>query len=311
MSRRSLADLKKFHEEQEEKKSSRDNKKQKNDFNIYAFWQMEVGQHARVRLIEDKNQDNPLIFHLEKFNHKLSIGSKNRNIPCLAQYGEKCPICELSRAYYKQEGNDSKNGKYYYRKKSAIVRLLVLEDPLPPDKETGETYKGKVVTTYLGHQLLNKMMAQMTDKIEPMDNDPWDLDAGNDFIIEKSNDGKWDVYDLKSRFVSKISPIAEEYRSQIELVDLETLRAPNPGLEKVEKLLSAHQTGEDLDDHDVPEEPDQDSDKGSRSPKSKVVEKAAEEPEKDEKVEDAVPADVPASSGASRIMDRFKKNKAS
>jgi len=268
---------------------------------------MEVGQHAIIRLLEDANQDNPNIFFAEKLTHTLSIAGKDRTIPCLTQYGEKCPICELSRVYYKQEGKQSKNGKYYYRKKSAAVRVLVLEDPLPPDPETGETFKGKVIKTFIGNQLLKKMMAQMTDEIDPMNSNPWDLDAGNNFIIRKDKDGEYAVYDLNSKFINSTSPIPEEYRHLVEEpVDLSTYLPPNPGLDKVEKLLSAHQTGEDVaeddEDHsDTPAEQEVITPKTVESPKVSVVEQVAASAVSPS-TETVVESDAVA-----KIRDRFKK----
>lgn len=298
MSRRTLADLKNHIKEQKEKKSSYDNTQRNRD--AYPFWNMEVGQHAIIRLLEDANQDNPNIFYAEKFTHTLSIAGKDRNIPCITQYGEKCPICELSRTYYKQEGKQSKNGKYYYRKKSAAVRVLVLEDPLPPDPETGETYKGKVVKTFLGNQLLKKMIAQMTDDIDPMHSDAWDLDKGNNFIIKKDKDGEYAVYDLNSKFVSSTSPIPEEYRHLVEEpVDLSTYLPPNPGLEKIEKLLSAHQTGEDVAEDD--------NETGDVPVEQETVPQKTEE-KKAQAVETVTPTEtVVESDTVSKIRDRFKK----
>lgn len=302
MSRRTLADLKKHINQQKEKKSSFDNNQRSRD--AYPFWDMEVGQHAIIRLLEDANQDNPNIFFAEKLTHTLSISGKDRTIPCLAQYGEKCPICELSRAYYKQEGKQSKNGKYYYRKKSAAVRVLVLEDPLPPDPETGETFKGKVIKTFIGNQLLKKMMAQMTDEIDPMNSNPWDLDAGNNFIIRKDKDGDYAVYDLNSKFINSTSAIPEEYRALVEeQVNLSTYLPANPGLDKVEKLLSAHQTGEDVADDDgghtdTPVEQEVVTTKAVEAPKVATQESAP-----------APSSDVVATESDvyKKIQDRFKK----
>jgi len=308
MSRRTLADLKKHHKEQTEKKASYDNNGQRNK-DVYPFWNMEVGQHAIIRLLEDANENNPNIFFAEKLTHTLSIAGKDRTIPCLTQYGEKCPICELSRAYYKQEGDQSKNGKYYYRKKSAAVRVLVLEDPLPPDPETGETYKGKVIKTFLGNQLLKKMMAQMTDEIDPMNSNPWDVNAGNNFVIKKDNDGKYAVYDLNSKFVSNTSPIPEEYRHLVEEpVDLSTYLPANPGLDKVEKLLSAHQTGEDVEDEEKQPETDEKESVKTESKPEKVVEKVSEKAVAKETSEVATETKSESEVYAS-IRDRFKGKK--
>jgi hypothetical protein len=309
MSRRTLEDLKRYIKEQENKKSSYDNNRSRD---VYPFWNMEDGQYAIIRLLEDANQDNPNIFFVERFTHTLSIGGKDRTIPCLTQYGEKCPICALSKAYYAQEGKHSKNGKYYYRKKSAIVRILVLEDPLPPDPETGETFKGKVVKTYIGNQLLKKMLAQLTDDIDPMSSIPWDIENGNNFIIRKDRDGDYPVYDLNSKFINTVTPIPKEYRHLVEEpVDLRTYLPPNPGLEKVEKLLLAHQTGEDFnEDDDENFSSENNSYENSTSYKVEANKKQVQkETELTESKSIEVKSDniVVENDAIARIRDRFKK----
>jgi hypothetical protein len=244
MSRKTIAELRAYLKQETEKKTG--------DFTqnreIYPFWNMPVGSVARIRILPDANEDNPRTFYEYKYNHNLIIKGKKRNVQCLSQYGEKCPICELSRAFYKEQGKESKEGKFFYRKKSALVSILVLDDPLPPDPETGETYKGKVTKTILGNQLLTKMLSSITDVLEPMENDPWDFDKGYDFFIKKGQSGSHATYDVESKFATRSSPIPAEYRESIQLVDLASCLAPNPGFEKIEALLNNHLHGSDIED---------------------------------------------------------------
>lgn len=244
MSRKTLNELRAFLKQETEKKTGEFSQNR----DIYPFWNMPVGAVARIRILPDANENNPRIFYEYKYNHSLLIKGKKRNVQCLSQYGEKCPICELSRAFYKDQGKESKDGKFFYRKKSALVNILVLDDPLPPDTETGETYKGKVTKTILGNQLLTKMLSSITDVLEPMENDPWDFDNGYDFFIKKGQSGQHATYDVESKFATRSSPIPAEYRESIELIDLASCLAPNPGYEKIEALLNNHLHGADIED---------------------------------------------------------------
>lgn len=244
MSRKTIAELRAFLKQESEKKTG-DYTQNKE---IYPFWNMPVGSVARIRILPDANEENPHVFYTYKFNHSLNIKGKKRNVQCLFQYGEKCPICELSRAFYKEQGKESKDGKFFYRKKSALVNILVLDDPLPPDPETGETYKGKVTKTILGNQLLTKMISSINDELEPMENDPWDLDKGYDFFIKKGQSGIHSTYDVESKFATRSTAIPAEYRESIQLIDLVAQLAPNPGYEKIEALLNSHLHGSDIED---------------------------------------------------------------
>ena len=70
---------------------------------------MKNGEQAIIRFLPDKNQDNPLGFLVEKLSHALTINGERKTVPCLRMYGEDCPICAVSSAYYKDE--DKENGK--------------------------------------------------------------------------------------------------------------------------------------------------------------------------------------------------------
>lgn len=249
MSRPSLADLRQRYKDQKAKKD----KKGFGNSNIYPFWAMGMDEQAVVRILPDANEDNPNAFYVDKLEHILSINGKDRNIPCLKMYGERCPICDISNAYYKEK--DEINGKKYYRKKTSLARVLVMDDPLPPDTETGEKYTGKVKNTQFSYQIMEKITEQISDDSdEGLEHIPWDMEMGYDFIIKKTPQGKHGTYAIGSRFKKNATPIPADVRGKIELIDLKTLLPANPGLEKVEALLSAHMTGSDDPDAEADED---------------------------------------------------------
>lgn len=225
---------------------------------VFPFWEMAENEKAVVRILPDKNQDNPYMFYVDKLEHTLSVSGKNEKVPCLQMYGEKCPICDLSRDYYKTEGKESVNGKYYYRKKTSMLRVLVVKDPLPPDEETGETAEGKVLNTQFAFQLMEKIKEEIGSD-ELGDALPWDMDEGYDFIIKKTPQGKHGTYAIGSGFARRSSAIPEDLRENIELVDLETLLPKNPGFEFVKNKLNAHLNGTSDDSDDNEDDDDDDA----------------------------------------------------
>lgn len=248
MSNKKLEALKKMF------KSEKDNSQGKRRGDYYPFWEMDINKRAVVRILPDKNPEGH--FYVDKMEHTLSINEKNEKIPCLQMYKEKCPICELSKEFYKAEGNDSVNGKYYYRKKPSLVRVLVIEDPLPPDPETGETCEGKVMTTQLSYQLMQKIKEEICS--DELEYEPWDLENGYNFIIKKTAQGRFGTYSVGSGFARRPSPIDESLLDQIELIDLETLLPKNPGYEYVKRKLDAHLNGtEETDDSDDSDDSDE------------------------------------------------------
>jgi hypothetical protein len=276
-----LADLK------ERMKQREKNNKNKGSFNknSYPFFTMKEGESARIRILLDKNhEDNPMMYYVEHFTHLLDMGDKKKKIPCLKhQFNEDCPICDLSAEHYNQ--GDTTTGKYYYRDKKRVIRAIVMEDPLPPDEETGETYVGKTVNVYLSYQL----MEVIDNQILELDAPPWDLDNGYDFIIKKTSKGEYAGYDVASQFARKSTKVPQEYRDNMELIDLSETIPEKPSLEKVQAMLDAHIDGVEYDENhgDSGSSSDNSSDKGMKLPtrggKSSLEDDNDEQDEQDER----------------------------
>jgi len=209
--------------------------------NYYPFWNMQDGQQAIVRFLPDKDSSNPLGFLVEKQMHTLNINGEKKSTPCLRMYGEDCPVCKVSSAYYKAE--DKANGKKYWRKKQHIAQGLVIEDPLPPDENTKETHQGKVRFFALGYQLFEVIKnAFEGGELEDV---PYSQDGGYDFIIKKTKQGEYSTYAVGSRFRAKARALTEEERNVADdqMIVLETLLPQSPCEDRVSGMLSAALNG--------------------------------------------------------------------
>lgn len=237
------------------KKSDANNEGGQN--NYYPFWNMEVGEQAVIRFLPDANEDNPMGFLVEKIMHTLEINGEKKSVPCLKMYGEDCPICKVSAAFYKKD--DKENGKKYWRKKQYIAQALIIEDPLPVDKETGENHQGKVRFIALG----NKLYDAIKDAFESGDLEeiPFLYKGGTNFIIKKRQQGEYADYS-RSMFAKYPSDLDDETIAHVEstIVDLSTLLPKNPGVEKIEAMLKAALTGTQYDENYKKEESHDDED---------------------------------------------------
>ena len=253
--------------------------------NYYPFFLMKDGQQAVVRFLPDKNEENPMGFLVEKVVHNLIINGNKRKVPCLSMYGEDCPICAVSQQYYK--AGDEDNGKKYWKKREHLGQVLVLEDPLPADDETGEKHEGKVRFINLGFQLFGiiKSVFESGD----LDEIPFAYEGGYNFTIQKKPQGEYSTYTLGSQFARKQSDLDADQIAFVEeeMVDLSTLLPQHPGLEKVEALLNSALTGEEYVD------PDKQQDSSSSSFAAQVAKTASKKkaaPVAEEK-EDDIPFD--------------------
>jgi hypothetical protein len=215
--------------------------------NYYPFWNIEIGEQAIVRFLPDRNEDNPTGFLVEKSMHVLVINGEKKSVPCLKMYGEDCPICKVSSAFYKKD--DKENGKKYWRKKQYLAQALIIEDPLPADKETGEKHQGKVRYLALG----NKLYDSIKDAFESGDLEdvPFLHEGGTNFVIKKRQQGEYADYS-RSTFAKHPSDLDDETIAHVTSasIDLATLLPKHPTLEKVEAMLKAAMTGTEYNAQD-------------------------------------------------------------
>jgi len=213
--------------------------------NYYPFWLMPNDAQAVVRFLPDGNENNPMGFFVEKRMHNLVINGEKKSVPCLTTYGEDCPICKVSSAFYGKSTDPKKKdawglkGKAYWRKKQYLTQAIVLEDPLPANVETGETYAGKVCCLALGFQLYTIIKeASMSGELDTV---PFLFKNGVDFTIKKSAQGEYSTYAMGSRFSRKNRDLTDDEvaLAQEHMIDLSTLLPKKPELERVEQMLAA------------------------------------------------------------------------
>jgi hypothetical protein len=218
--------------------------------NYYPFYNMDVDASAEVRFLPDRNDDNPMGFLIEKKMHTLVTNGEKKSIVCPKTWGvnEACPICKLSSAYYKKDDKD--NGKLYYRKIQYIGHVLVIRDPLPADKETGENFEGKTRYIALGNQLYDVIKDTFEEGY--LKTPPYLYEGGTNFNIKKTektlpDKRKVSAYHM-SRFVPNQTDLDDETISHIEssLIDLSTLLPQKPEIDKLEAMLEASLKGAPL-----------------------------------------------------------------
>lgn len=213
--------------------------------NWYPFWNMKEGERVVLRFLPDKNEENKYGFVFHKLEHELVIGGEKKKVPCLKMWDEDCPICKVSREYYKVD--DKVNGKRFYVKKTFVVQALIVEDPLPPDAKTGETHKGQLRLVSLGQQIYQIIQDafKSDDELEAI---PYDLQDGYDFIIKKSKQGEYASYAIGTKFgKQRTLTEAEIGIYEDKGVDLISVRPKHPGLDRVTGMLDAALTGSAYD----------------------------------------------------------------
>lgn len=210
-----------------------------NQNNYFPFHKMQMGESATVRFLPDADKSNPMGFLVEKRSHKLKINGQDRTIPCLTTYGDECPICKVSAAYYKAD--DKVNGKKYWRKLQYTAQVLVVDSPIPP--EAGEPAANGQVKLMTINPQLYKVIKEAFESGD-LENIPYQYDVGTNFIIKKDQQGEYASY-IMSKFAKRETALDDETIEFVTaaLKELSTTLPRKPERAEIEAMLEAEMTG--------------------------------------------------------------------
>ena len=210
---------------------------------FYQFWKMPDNTTATIRFLPDRDEDsNPLKFLVENLTHELVVNGQKKKVPCLSMYGESCPICEHSQKLY-AEGNEDM-GKKYYKKRSYLGQVLVVESPFEYIDEKDEN-PGIVKLIDFGPKVFKCI--QTAFQSGDLEEAPYEYKGGYNFRIKKTKAGQWSDYGTSS-FSPKQTDLEEEVIDAVkaELHSLSEFREKYVSRASLEAMLLADQTGQAL-----------------------------------------------------------------
>lgn len=204
---------------------------------FFNFWKAPVDSVSTVRFLPDANEDNPMGFLVENLTHELNINGKREKVACLKMYGEACPICELSARFYDEKSPDYNEelGKQFYRKKSYIGQVLVVESPVEHDADQ------LVKLIEFGPQVFKQIQAAFQSG--DLEAAPYELKGGYNFRFRKTVTGSGQNSYTTSNFAPKQSDVDDAVLEAITLYDLNEYRTPKTDVAALEAMLVAAQTG--------------------------------------------------------------------
>lgn len=200
---------------------------------FFPFWKAPDDSTTIVRFLPDLDDDNSLGFLVENLQHELVINGQKKKVPCLAMHGENCPICELSRKYY-DEGNEDM-GKKYYKKKSYIGQVIVIETPVEHDQSQ------LVKLIEFGPAVFKQIQAAFQSG--DLEEAPYELKGGYNFRIKKTKSGQYASYSTSS-FSPKQSDLDDDVIESLQLFNLADYRGKKIDRTSIEAMLIADQTGQ-------------------------------------------------------------------
>lgn len=204
---------------------------------FFNFWKAPVDTVSTVRFLPDADDENPMGFLVENLTHELTINGKREKVACLKMYGESCPICELSSRFYDQKSPDHNEelGKSFYRKKSYVGQVLVLETPVEHDADQ------LVKLIEFGPQVFKQIQAAFQSG--DMDAPPYELKGGYNFRFRKTVTGSGQNSYTTSNFAPKQTDVADDLIESIQLFNLSDYRTAKTERAALEAMLIAAQSG--------------------------------------------------------------------
>lgn len=212
---------------------------------FFNFWKADMDTVSVVRFLPDADEENPMGFLVENLAHELVINGKREKVPCLKMYGEDCPICALSQGYYDEKSADHNEqlGKKYYRKKSYIGQVLVMETPIEHDAEQ------LVKLIEFGPAVFKQIQAAFQSG--DLEEAPFELKGGYNFRIKKSKSGEFASYTTSS-FAPKQTDVGDDVIEKLDLFNLADYRTARMSRDVLEAMLIADQTGSQYGDAPTP-----------------------------------------------------------
>jgi len=190
---------------------------------IYAHWNIQEGQTARIRFLPDANKDNTFFWVERNMINLAFAGIKGQGdsrpvtvqIPCIEMWGESCPILAEVRTWFKDPSLEDM-GRKYWKKKSYLFQGFVKENPITDDK----TPENPIRRFIISPQIFNLIKSSLLDP--ELENLPTDYQGGLDFIVTKTSKGGYADYST-SKWSRKESALDAADSAAIEQFGLHNL----------------------------------------------------------------------------------------
>jgi len=223
------------------------------DNSIYAHWNLQEGQSAKLRFLPDGNGKNTFFWQERAMIRLPFNGIKGQadskqvmvQVPCVEMWGDTCPVLTEVRTWFKDKSLEDM-GRKYWKKRSYIFQGFVRENPIGDDK----TPENPIRRFIIGPQIFTIIKAALMDP--EMEELPTDYMRGLDFTITKTAKGGFADYNT-SKWSRKESALTAEEQAAIEkhgLFDLSTFLPKRPTdveLRVIKEMFEASVDGQAYD----------------------------------------------------------------
>lgn len=213
----------------------------------FPFWNTPEGKTSRLRFLPDADQENTFFWRERQqiripFPGMVDDPTKQTTIvvPCVEMWGEKCPVHEEIRPWFKDPALED-TARTYWKKRAYIFQGFVQENGVPDDDAPENPIRKFVI----GNQIFKLIKSSLLDP--DFEYSPTDYVNGTDFIISKTVKGGYADY-TTSKWARKESALTGDQLAAIEehkLVDLNEYLPKRPTPEQLNAIYEMFEASVD------------------------------------------------------------------
>jgi hypothetical protein len=160
----------------------------------YPFWNTPEGQTSLIRFLPDGDQDNTFFWQerqIIKLPFSGVVGQSDNEVtvqvPCVDMFGDRCPITEAIRPWWKDESKKDL-ARVYYKKKSYLFQGFVVNSAFEEQNAPENPIRRFIINPSIYEIIKNSLMNPEMEDL------PTDFIGGRDFKLTKTKKGEYANY---------------------------------------------------------------------------------------------------------------------
>jgi len=218
----------------------------------YPFWNTPEGQTTHIRFLPDGDTDNTFFWQerqIIKLPFSGIVGQSDSEVtvqvPCVDMFGERCPITEAIRPWWK---DDSKKdlARVYYKKKSYLFQGFVVSSAFEETNTPENPIRRFIINSSIYEIIKNSLMNPEMEDL------PTDFIGGRDFKLTKTKKGEYANYgtsswSFKVRALNEAELGAIDTHGLFNLKDFLGARPDRDGVEMIKAMFEDSLAGRPFD----------------------------------------------------------------
>jgi hypothetical protein len=247
-----LAEIQAKLQEQANKATSERTSQNTGDNASFPFWNTPEGQTTQIRFLPDGDTDNTFFWQerqIIKLPFQGIVGQHDDEVtvqvPCVDMFGDRCPITEYIRPWWK---DDSKKdlARVYYKKKSYLFQGFVVNSSFEETNTPENPIRRFVINPSIYEIIKNSLMNPEMEDL------PTDYIGGRDFKLTKTKKGEYANYST-SQWSFKVRALSGDELAAIDQYGLWNLkeflgaRPDRDGIEMIKAMFEDSLAGNPFD----------------------------------------------------------------